>query len=208
MTTKRNLRTIPASSSQTSAESTLEAALIKRACRRDYGAFEELVQRHRSRLYALALHALQEPRAAEQALQATFVVAWERLPGYHGQVPLSSWLAGLCVGQVMQFLQRPGVTAAARPAHLRLLTPTERRATTSGEDHASPQETRLRLAIASTVASLPVDRRVSFVLGELGGASEGDIASALGVEPPIVKRHIHEALLSVLETIEAYGRAS
>jgi RNA polymerase sigma-70 factor (ECF subfamily) len=209
-TTNRSLRTNAASIPRRSPGTASEAAQIRRARHRDWGAFEELVQRYHGHIYTLALHALQEPGAAEQALQATFVAAWEGLPDYRGWAPFSSWMAWLCTREVVRLLNWPGGSAATRPSGLRLVPP---RPQSGGpgprrEDGPGAREARLRSAIASTVAGLPVARRVSFVFGELGGVSSFEIALALGVDPPIVKRHIHEATLSVLEAIDAFSRAS
>ena len=180
-----------------------EATLIKSAGRRDWGAFEELVERYHSHIFALALHALQNPVAAEQALQATFAAAWERLPAYHGRSPFTSWLAGLCAREVTRLL--PRAAGPTQPDASRAVT-TISKATGRG-GRWRPRELRLRVAIATTVASLPASQRVSFVLGKLGGVSPKDIASALGVDPPVVRRHIHEAVLSVVEGINAWCHA-
>ena len=176
-------------------KSASEAALLESARRGDTRAFQALVERHHSHIYALALHSLQDPGAAEQALQATFAAAWELLPSFRGRAPFSSWLARQCAREVTRLLPRAGAAGETQTAPA---------PTTSRDGDARPQDLRLRVAIASTVAGLPVAQRVSFVLGELGGVSASDIASSLGIDPPVVKRHIHEALLRVLETIDAW----
>jgi len=176
-----------------------EKALVQRARRRDLAAFEELVNRHRAQVFALALHSLQDLEDAEDALQGTFLEAWERFPSFRGEVPVSAWLAGLCGREIASRL--PAHADGPKPTILRLVAPPPRAAA------HDPRSLRLRVAIASTVARMPAPRRVSFVLGELGGASCAEIASALGLDPPAVRRHIHEALLSVLGSIEACGRA-
>lgn len=162
-----------------------EARLIQRAIERDVDAFEELAGRHRTHLYTYLVHTMQEPRAAEKALQATFLAAWKGLPEFGGEVTFACWLAGICAHEVVRL--RSTASISPYPSRLRLV---------------NDGPTCLRREVAATVASLPFDRRVAFVIGELAGATDADVADALDINSATVRRHIQDALLAILERIE------
>ena len=69
-----------------------ERRLIARAQSGDTAAFRELVERHQSRVYALALRILRSASDAEEVAQDAFVRVWTALPGFRGESTFSTWL--------------------------------------------------------------------------------------------------------------------
>ena len=59
--------------------------LVRRAQRGDRAAFDELVARHRDRVYAVALRLTRNPADAEDALQDTFLNAYRALGRFGGR---------------------------------------------------------------------------------------------------------------------------
>jgi RNA polymerase sigma-70 factor (ECF subfamily) len=168
-----------------------EAALIEQAQARDWGAFEQLVERYRSHVGSLARHALQDPKSAEEALQATFARAWELLPQFDGRDSFRSWLAGLCVREVVERVSpvEPGL-GSPDGSVLEL-------------DEALRRAGALHRAVAAAVASLPIEHRVAFVIGEIGGAPHAEVAAALEISRADVKQRLREAWDLVFEAIES-----
>ena len=66
--------------------------LVRRAQRGDRAAFDELVVRHRDRVYAVALRLTRNPADAEDALQDTFLNAYRALGRFGGRARVSTWL--------------------------------------------------------------------------------------------------------------------
>ena len=67
-----------------------DEALARRAAEGQREAFEELVRRHRSRVFALALRICRNADDAEDALQETFIAAYRALPRFDGRARVST----------------------------------------------------------------------------------------------------------------------
>jgi len=178
---------------------------VERARRRDYEAFEALVALHRSRLYSLALHALQDSAAAEQVLEETFVAAWEGLPTLGDARDFSSWLVRLCGREIVLRVWKSPEPEEPAPARSPLFSASgELRRAPVGWKAASAQAGgALRRTVAAAVARLPTEHRLAFVLCSLGRASPAEAASALASTPETIGQRLHEACLGILEKIDA-----
>jgi RNA polymerase sigma-70 factor (ECF subfamily) len=69
-------------------------------------AFEQLVLRHKDRLYTLAYHMLGDRGEAEDVTQETFLRAYERLEEFRGDARFSTWLYRICHNLCVNRFQR------------------------------------------------------------------------------------------------------
>ena len=94
-----------------------DEALARRAAGGQREAFEELVRRHRGRVYALALRICRNPDDAEDALQETFIAAYRALPRFDSRARVSTWLYRIATNKCYDVLarRRPTADAAALP---------------------------------------------------------------------------------------------
>jgi RNA polymerase sigma-70 factor, ECF subfamily len=63
-------------------------------------AFEQLFRSHERKIYALALHMLQDPGAAEDVLQDTFLRAWEHLGRLRHEKAFAGWLRRIALNLI------------------------------------------------------------------------------------------------------------
>jgi|SRR5580698_1951527 len=73
-------------------EAALDAELVRRTNEGDEGAFEEIMARHRDRVFALALRHLHNHADAEEIAQDTFIRAHRGLTRFRGDSSLATWL--------------------------------------------------------------------------------------------------------------------
>ena len=94
-----------------------DEALARRAAAGQREAFEELVRRHRARVFALALRICRNSDDAEDALQETFIAAYRALPRFDSRARVSTWLYRIATNKCYDILarRRPAVDAAALP---------------------------------------------------------------------------------------------
>lgn len=69
-----------------------ERAIVQRARSGDTGAFGELVLRHQTFVYNLALRALSDPNDAQDLAQEAFLRAWQGLSSFRGASGFRTWL--------------------------------------------------------------------------------------------------------------------
>jgi len=88
-------------SQYTSAE---DKALVQQAQKGDMLAFEELVARHRDKIYARAYSMMRNEEEAIDLSQEAWVKAWQRLAQFQGDSSFATWLTriviNLCLDQI------------------------------------------------------------------------------------------------------------
>ena len=85
--------------------------LLSRHAAGDRDAFGELVQRHRDRLWRVALRTLGNPEDAADALQDALLSAYRGAAGYRGDAQVTTWLHRIVVNACLDLARR----RASRP---------------------------------------------------------------------------------------------
>ena len=85
------------------AEDTL---LVQAAKRGDMVAFEELVGRHRDKIYARAYSVVRNEEEAIDLSQEAWVKAWQRLKQFHGDSSFSTWITRIAINLCLDHLRR------------------------------------------------------------------------------------------------------
>ena len=82
----------------------LDVKLVKAAQKGDMAAFEELVARHRDKIYARAFSMLRNEQDAIDLSQEAWVKAWQRLVQFQGDSSFVTWMTriviNLCLDQI------------------------------------------------------------------------------------------------------------
>jgi RNA polymerase sigma-70 factor (ECF subfamily) len=168
--------------------------LVTRAKAGRLDAFEELVRRHRDRVYRIALRMLGNESDAEDATQDAFVQAWTRLPEFRAESQFSTWMHRIATNRCLDMLR------ARRPT---TTLPDQREAPATRPDRiveAAWQVADLKAAIGR----LTPEQRAPFVLRDLEGHTYEEIAETLGVSVSAVKSRLHRARLELLEVMRAW----
>jgi RNA polymerase sigma-70 factor (ECF subfamily) len=84
--------------------STDDKSLVRAAQRGDMAAFEELVARHRDRIYARAYSMMRSEEEAVDLSQEAWVKGWQRLRQFQGDSSFATWMTrvviNLCLDQL------------------------------------------------------------------------------------------------------------
>ena len=81
-------------------------ALVKFARRGDMRAFEELVARHRDRIFARAFSMMRNEDAAVELSQEAWVKGWQRLKQFQGESSFATWLTRIVINLCLDELRR------------------------------------------------------------------------------------------------------
>jgi RNA polymerase sigma-70 factor (ECF subfamily) len=82
-----------------------DSELVQRAKRGDLESFNELVERHQSMAYNLALRMLGDRGAAEDTTQDAFFSAWRNINGFRGS-NFRAWLLSITANNCRDQLRR------------------------------------------------------------------------------------------------------
>jgi RNA polymerase sigma-70 factor (ECF subfamily) len=157
--------------------------LVRRAQRGDRAAFDELVVRHRDRVYAVALRLTRSPADAEDALQDTFLNAYRALGRFGGRARVSTWLYRIAANASYDVINRrhgrdqPLDDGAYEPA-------------APGDPY---EQSAQRRSLERALASLPDEFREAVVLCDVAGLGAGEAAELLGVPAGTVKSRVFRA---------------
>ena len=155
-----------------------ETAVVERARNGDFRAFTELVERYEASIFRLARHFTPSQRDAEEALQETFLEAWEELGELRGNSGFRPWL----------------IRIAVRQARMRLGAQENGRAAwrdEPGEVEGEPDR---------ALESLHPDLRAVFVLRDVEGIRTEDTAAMLRLTVQAVRGRLLRARMQIGQT--------
>ena len=80
--------------------------LVETAQKGDMGAFEELVARHRDKIYARAFSMMRNEDEALDLSQEAWVKGWQRLQQFHGESSFGTWMTRIVINLCLDQLRR------------------------------------------------------------------------------------------------------
>jgi RNA polymerase sigma-70 factor (ECF subfamily) len=149
----------------------------------DPQAFNELVGRHRDRLWAVAMRTTGDPEEAADALQDALISAFRRADQFRGDAAVTTWLHRIVVNASLDRLRRRAVrTTQPLPDDLEHLP-----GAVIADPNDAMERRETQLAITAALAELPDDQRDAVMLVDVEGWSIEDAAAQLGCPPGTVK---------------------
>ncbi len=80
--------------------------LVAAARRNDLAAFEELVARHRDKIYARAFSMMRNEEEAVDVAQEAWVKGWQRLVQFQGESSFGTWMTRIVINLCLDQLRR------------------------------------------------------------------------------------------------------
>ena len=184
--------------------------LLRRACKGDVQAFEELMQSHESRIYAIALRMMGNREDAQACAQEAIVRIYRAMGSFKGQSALATWIYRITMNTCLDELRR---RKARKVTSLDSLVDNGWSPTDTGD---TPEEHGLRVekqnALKQAIQSLPDDMRAAIILRDVKGYSYDEIASILDANVGTIKSRIsrgREKLREILsKQSELFGRTA
>jgi RNA polymerase sigma-70 factor, ECF subfamily len=145
----------------------------------DPHAFEELVRRHRDRLWAVALRTLREPEEAADALQDALISAYRAAGSFRAESAVTTWLHRIVVNACLDRVRRRQVRQTVPLPEQGAGEPADRR------DRMAERDTAM--AVEDALGRLGVEQRAAITLVDIEGYSVAEAAQILGVAEGTVK---------------------
>ncbi|PRZ42668.1 RNA polymerase ECF family sigma subunit [Antricoccus suffuscus] len=145
----------------------------------DRFAFEKIVQRHRNRLYAVALRTMRDPEEASDALQDALISAFRAAASFRAEAQVTTWLHRIVVNACLDRIRRK----QARPtAPLPEEGPGE-----PVDPRDAVEERNMSMIVEDALMKIPEDQRAAIVLVDVQGYSVADAAKVLDVPEGTIK---------------------
>ncbi|MBI3951487.1 MAG: sigma-70 family RNA polymerase sigma factor [Acidobacteria bacterium] len=189
-----------------------DGELIDRARDGDEQAFEELVNKHSSRVLSIAARFFRQPELREDIVQEVFIKVFQSLSSFQPGAPFEPWLTRIAVNACYDQLRR-----AQRRKELMFSEITDQEADwlnrhyslQSVELFEQEEQRKVAAGLAEKVlTTLVPEDRMALLLFERDGLTTAEIARALGWSRTNVKVRLFRARRALRKTIEQLVEAS
>jgi RNA polymerase sigma-70 factor, ECF subfamily len=159
-----------------------DVALVSASKRGEMSAFEELVGRHRDKIYARALSMVRNEDEAVDLSQEAWVKAWQRLVQFQGDSSFLTWMTRITINLCLDHLRRQ--------QRVRTESLDQMDEESGGVERqmplveAKPEEqmdrSTLRRRIDSALGQLSHEHRTVLILHEFEGLEYKEVAKRMG----------------------------
>jgi RNA polymerase sigma factor (sigma-70 family) len=165
--------------------------LVEQVRRGNDDAFEAIYDRHHRGILSFSRHMLASADEAEDAVQQTFISAFDAIRADARDIRLKPWLFTIARNRCLSILR----ARREQPAEIDALS-------TVGLADEVQQRSDLR-ELLDDLRRLPVDQRAALVLSEVGDLSHSEVGAVVGCEVAKVKSLVFQARSSLIESRRA-----
>lgn len=183
-----------------------DAELVLEIKKGDESAFQEVMSRYTQKVYNLAIRLTRNQEDAEEILQDVFVTVYKKINSFEGKSAFSSWLYRVTANTAFMKLRK---RKQSDSISFEEVSPTIRdnwvgkSPEDSDTDYMSIRH-ELREIIQRAVERLPEEYRNIFVLRDIDGLSNEEVAETLALSVPAVKSRLHRARLILRKKLQRY----
>jgi RNA polymerase sigma-70 factor (ECF subfamily) len=160
-----------------------DEALVGWAQKGDTEAFEELIFRHRDKIYARAMMMMRNEDEALDLSQEAWVKAWQRLHQFQGDSSFATWMTRIVINLCLDQIRRQKKMRAESIEQIEEEAGGVERQ--MPVEHVNPTEglekEELRIRIDEAMAKLTEAHRTVLVLHEFQGLEYKEIAKKVGI---------------------------
>jgi RNA polymerase sigma-70 factor (ECF subfamily) len=160
-----------------------DEALVGWAQKGDTEAFEELVHRHRDKIYARAMMMMRNEDEALDLSQEAWVKAWQRLHQFQGDSSFATWMTRIVINLCLDQIRRQKKMRAESIEQIEEEAGGVERQ--MPVEHVNPieglEKEELRKRIDEAMAKLTEAHRTVLVLHEFQGMEYKEIARKVGI---------------------------
>jgi RNA polymerase sigma-70 factor (ECF subfamily) len=174
-----------------------DAVLVRRAMLGDAAAFELIIRRYNQRLYRLTRGILRNATEAEDAVQDTYLRAYERLADFIGPHGFASWIGRIAINEALGRVRKRGRVISldeyVGTNQRNISSPIDSIGTAMPDPERLAASSELRHMLERAIDALPDDFRAVFILRAIEGMNVAETSDCLGIRPETVKTRFHRA---------------
>lgn len=161
-----------------------ELALLRRTTARDRDAFQDLYRIYHRRLARFLTRLTRQYEVAEEIINDTMWVVWERAGDFRGSSQVSTWIMGIAYRRALKTLRR---------ASLQIQTCDVEAVEEPGDAWAAVDQEDRRELVGRALAQLPIEQRLVVEFTYYLGHSCADIAEIMDCPVNTVKTRMFHA---------------
>lgn len=173
-----------------------DTELIHRILEGEKRLFEIIIRRYNQRLYRVGMSVLNNEAEAEDAMQNTYIKAYEHLAQFEHRSAFITWLTRIMLNQCHE-QRRKQLPVQHTPEE------TDNLITMKTPAHILVNK-ELNAVLEDAIAQLPEKYRLVFVLREIEDFSVKETSEALQIEEPNVKVRLNRAKTMLRNNLDRY----
>jgi len=154
----------------------------------DSDAFEQLVRRKTSKVYALCYRIIGNAEDAKDISQLVFIKLWENLEKYDPQYAFDTWLYRMVTNVAIDFMRNKQSRENAVNSNLRLV-----RTSFDAEQGVVVQHKEVENVFNEVSECLSPKQKTIFVMNQMEDLPSSEIAKILGCRESTVRNHLFNA---------------
>lgn len=154
----------------------------------DEAAFELLVRRKTSKVYALCYRVIGNAEDAKDISQLVFLKLWENLDKYDPSYAFDTWLYRLVTNVGIDFMRNKKSRENAVNSNLRLV-----KTAADAEQTVTVQRKEIESVFQQVSSTLSPKQKTVFVMSEMEDLRSSEIARILGCRESTVRNHLFTA---------------
>ena len=175
-----------------------DVALVQKAQQGDTQAFDQLVSKHRGKIYAMILNMVKNDADAWDLSQDAFIKAWRALPKFESRARFSTWLFRISHNVVYDWMRKRRIEGDGElNDEIFDAGRIDPGASTSPYQHARPDKAmeldELRKDLNQAISKLSPDHREVILLREVQGLDYKEIAEVTGSSMGTIMSRLHYA---------------
>jgi RNA polymerase sigma-70 factor (ECF subfamily) len=178
-----------------------DAGLVALAQSGDRHAFDQLAERHATRLRRVLYRITRNCEDAYDAVQEALMRAWLNIGRFEGRSQFSTWLTRIGINEAYRGLR----AAPEQPLELSDGVGEQIPAWGAGPEEVFESREFLQ-AVDRALAELPLDYRTAVTLRDVEGLSTAEAAEVLGIGERALKSRVHRGRLALRARLDDYFR--
>jgi RNA polymerase sigma-70 factor (ECF subfamily) len=154
----------------------------------DANAFEQLVRRKTSKVYALCYRVIGNAEDAKDISQLVFIKLWENLEKYDASYTFDTWLYRMVTNVAIDFMRNKQSRENAVNSNLRLV-----RTSADAEQNVIVQRKEIETVFNEVSANLSPKQKTIFIMNQMEDLPSAEIARILGCRESTVRNHLFNA---------------
>jgi len=166
-------------------------------------AFVELVNKYTQKVHNLAFRISRNEEDTEEIVQDVFVTVYNKIDKFEGKAAFSSWLYRITANTAfMKLRKRKQYQVVSLEDAVE--GGTENMIPAADETSFIGLQHEIREFLERALEHLPAEYRAIFVLRDVDGLSNQDVAEILGITIPAVKSRLHRSRLMLRKKLQRF----
>jgi RNA polymerase sigma-70 factor (ECF subfamily) len=162
-----------------------DPVLVKRCQAGDSEAFDELVTRYRTRIFAMIYNMVHNEQDAWDLAQDSFVKAWKSIKRFHGRSSFYTWIYRIVMNVTIDWLRKKQIKGAGLEfddaIQLKEVNPASKTLPKADPlPYERMERTEIRARIDNAIEQLSPEHRAVILMKETEGMQYHEIAESLG----------------------------